>query len=232
MKKSIAFLASAAVAVGALASAPAGADEGPFMVRLRALYISPANKSDAAGALPADAIHVNSKWAPDIDLEWFFDKNWSSELLLTVPQKHTVSVQGTDIGTFKHLPPTLTVKYNFLPDGTFRPYLGLGVNLTFISDVNLADGALKLDSTSVGGAAQAGFDVKIDEHWFGSVDAKYVMIKSDVKDAASGAKVTTVKVDPWLLGVGFGYRFWPGPCPACFLLAPLSRRARSAAPRR
>jgi outer membrane protein len=207
MNKSIALLAAAAVAAGALASAPARADEGDFMIRLRAMHIGPADKSDAAGELPADAIHVNSKWAPDIDFEWFFTKNWSSELLLTLPQKHTVSVLGTDIGTFKHLPPTLTVKYNFIPDGTFRPYVGLGINVTFISDVNLADGALKLDSTSFGGAAQVGFDVKLDEHWFASVDAKYVMIRSDVKDAATGAKVTTVKVDPLLLGVGFGYRF-------------------------
>jgi outer membrane protein len=31
-----------------------------------------------------------------------------------------------DIGTFKHLPPILTVKYNFNPGGKIRPYVGAG----------------------------------------------------------------------------------------------------------
>jgi outer membrane protein len=207
MKTSTKLLVGAALAAGALTAIPAQADEGPFMVRLRAIYISTANKSDANASqdLPADYIHVQSKWAPDIDLEYFFANNWSSELLLTIPQKHDVSVVGVGtIGSFKELPPTLTVKYNFLPDGVFRPYVGLGVNVTFISDVNL--GGAKLDSTSFGGAAQAGFDIKFAEHWFASVDAKYVQIKSDVK-LPDGTKLTTVKVDPWLLGAGIGYRF-------------------------
>ena len=43
----------------------------------------------------------------------------------------------TAIGTFKHLPPVLTAKYNFIPDGIFRPYVGVGINLTIISDVHV-----------------------------------------------------------------------------------------------
>jgi outer membrane protein len=30
------------------------------------------------------------------------------------------------IGTFKYLPPTLALKWNFIPDGRFRPYVGVG----------------------------------------------------------------------------------------------------------
>ena len=59
--------------------------------------------------------------------------------MLTYPQSQTVSVNGLGAtGTFKHPPPTLTIDYNFLPDGVFRPHVGVGVNLTFISNVNLA----------------------------------------------------------------------------------------------
>jgi outer membrane protein len=71
--------------------------------------------------------------------------------------------------------------------------------------VKLAGGALDLDSSSVGLAAQAGVDFQIDKNWLINVDVKYVQIKSDVK--AGGVKVTTVKVDPMLYGVGVGYRF-------------------------
>jgi outer membrane protein len=228
MRSGLKIAVLAAGIAGVLGAATVRADDDPFMVRLRAIYISPANKSDASIPLdvPADAIHVSSKWAPDLDLEWFFSQSWSSELLLTYPQKHTVSVEGVgDVGSFKQLPPTLTLKYNFLPDGVFRPYVGAGVNLTFISNVDIAGGALKLDSTSVGVAGQIGADFKLADHWFANVDAKYITLRSDIKDAATGAKLGAVKVDPWLLGVGIGYRFGGHPAPA-----PMPVRAPERAP--
>ena len=129
--------AVAAAVAGILGGAAARADEdGSWEVRLRGVYLDPANKSDAIPALavPENAIHINGKWLPDLDFEYFFTPNWSTELVLTYPQKQTVTVEQsalggpTNIGTFKHLPPTLTAKYDFLPDQVFQPYVGLGVN--------------------------------------------------------------------------------------------------------
>jgi outer membrane protein len=169
--------------------------------------------------VPADAITINKKTIPDIDLEYFFTKHFSTELVLTYPQSQTVTLKGVgDLGTFKHLPPTLTAKWNFIPDGTFRPYVGVGVNLTLISDVNLKvpaavsptgqDLPLDLSSSSVGFAGQAGFDVKVADHFFINVDVKYVQLGADVKvPALGGATITKVKLDPWLIGAGIGYRF-------------------------
>jgi outer membrane protein len=191
--------------------APAHADDGPFEVRLRAVYLDMANKSDAIPSLkvPSDAIHVNSKEIADLDLEYFFAPNWSSELLLTNPQNQTVSLLGTNIGTFKHLPPTLTVKYDFLPQSDFQPYVGVGVNLTIISNTNIVVpgvSRLYLNSTSVGPAAQAGFDYKVAPHWYLSGDFKWVKLGSDVK-LPGGDKISAVHLDPMLFGVGVGYRF-------------------------
>ena len=198
------------------ATAARADDESPWEVRLRSVYLDPANKSDAYAPLgiPSNAIHINDKWIPDIDIEYFFLPHWSSELLLTLPQSQTVTVEHsalggpTAIGTFKHLPPTLTAKYDFIPNGVFRPYVGLGVNLTIISDVHLnvpTVGPLTLDKTSVGPAAQAGFDAKLAQHWFFSADAKWIQIRSDVK--FDGAKISQARIDPLLFGVGIGYRF-------------------------
>ena len=200
-------LATLTLLAAALAAPSLRAEEGPWMVRLRAVQIQPANKSDAFSTVGADAIHVSNKTIPDLDFSYFFTKNFSAELVLTVPQEHDVTLNGAKIGTFKHLPPTLTAQWRFLPGSTFNPYVGAGLNLTLISDVKLAGGALDLDKTSVGLAAQVGADIKIAPSWYLNVDVKYVQIKSDVKDAATGAKVTTVKVDPMLYGVGVGYRF-------------------------
>lgn len=200
-------LATLTLLAAALAAPSLRAEEGPWMVRLRAVALQPANKSDAFSTVGADAIHVSNKTIPDLDFSYFFTKNFSAELVLTVPQEHDVTLNGAKIGTFKHLPPTLTAQWRFLPGSTFNPYVGAGLNLTLISDVKLAGGALDLDKTSVGLAAQVGADIKIAPSWYLNVDVKYVQIKSDVKDAATGAKVTTVKVDPMLYGVGVGYRF-------------------------
>ncbi|GLH72659.1 outer membrane protein [Geothrix limicola] len=195
-----------ALAAGWLSSVPLQAQEGPWMVRLRAVSLQPADKSDAAPGIPADAIHVSSKTIPEVDFSYFFTKNFAAELVLTVPQEHDVTLAGTKIGTFKELPPTLVAQWHFLPGQTVNPYVGLGLNLTLISDVKLAGGALNLDSSSVGPAAQVGVDIQVAKNCYLNFDAKYVQIRSDVKTTA-GAKVTTVKVDPMLYGVGVGYRF-------------------------
>ncbi len=200
-------LATLTLLAAALAAPSLRAEEGPWMVRLRAVQIQPANKSDAASGIPADAIHVSNKTIPEVDFSYFFSKNFSAELILTVPQQHDVTLAGTKIGTFKHLPPTLTAQWHFLPGGSVSPYVGAGLNFTLISDVKLADGALDLDKSSLGLAAQAGVDFKVAKNCYINLDVKYVQIKSDVKVAATGAKVTTVKVDPMLFGVGIGYRF-------------------------
>ena len=194
-----------AVAAGLLSTAPLQAQAGPWMVRLRAVSLQPANTSDAAPGLPADAIHVSSKTLPEVDISCFLTPNLATELVLTVPQEHDVTLSGTKIGTFKELPPTLMAQWHFLPGQTVNPYVGLGVNVTLISDVRLANGALDLDKTSVGPAAQAGVDIQVAPQWFLNADVKYAQIRSDVK--AGGVKVTTVKVDPMLYGVGVGYRF-------------------------
>jgi outer membrane protein len=194
----------------AIAFGSARADDGPWEVRLRAVYLDPANKSDAIpGLAPENAIHINDKWLPDLDFEYFFTPHWSTELVLTYPQSQTVTVSGTAIGTFKHLPPVLTAKYDFLPDHDFQPYVGAGVNVTIISDVNLAVpgvGELKLNSTSVGPALQTGFDYKLRDHWYLNADVKWFKLGSDV-DLAGGTRVSTVHIDPFLFGIGIGYRF-------------------------
>ncbi|MCU0952061.1 MAG: outer membrane beta-barrel protein [Burkholderiaceae bacterium] len=209
MKK---LLIAAAVAAAATVPAVASAQAGSLVVRARVAQIVPADKSDAIPALgvPADAITVSKKVIPDVDFVYFFTDNLAAELLLTVPQKHDVKVNGTKIGSFKHLPPTLLAQWHFMPSAAFSPYVGAGVNLTFISSVNLSAGPgldLDLDSTSVGGALQAGFDYKLDRNWSLNFDVKYIQIRSDVTLKANGAKVSEVKVDPIVWGVGVGYRF-------------------------
>jgi outer membrane protein len=203
MKKSMLKLM---VAVIGLVGANAMAQESPWLVRGRAVYIDPANESAPVGGTgAADRIHVSTKTIPEVDVSYFFTPNVSAELVLTYPQKHDVTLDGARVGSFKHLPPTLTAQYHFLPGATINPYVGAGVNYTLLSSVNLLNGAGRLEHDSFGLALQAGVDFKLDKNWSINLDVKKVQIRSDV--FISGARASDVKVDPLLIGVGVGYRF-------------------------
>ena len=203
MKKSALVIA---LAVLGCLSGQAMAQQNPWLVRARAVHINPADKSDPVGGIgAADTIHVSEKTIPEVDISYVFTPNWAAELVLTYPQKHDVTLSGSNIGSFKHLPPTLTVQYHFTPGAPVSPYVGVGVNYTRISSVDLLSGAGQLDNSSVGLALQAGVDFKLDKNWSLNLDVKKVQIRSDV--SVFGTQVSTLKIDPWLVGVGVGYRF-------------------------
>ena len=188
------------------ASAATAEQPGPWLVRARVEHLAPANKSDQIGGVGAsDRLSVSDKTIPELDISYFFTPNIALELVLTYPQKHTVRLDGTDIGSFKHIPPTLLLQYHFLPAAQFDPYVGAGINYTNISSVNLLNGAGRLEHSSVGLALQAGVDYRIDKNWSVNLDVKKVQIGSDV--LVAGAKASAVKVDPLMIGVGLGYRF-------------------------
>ncbi len=193
----------AAVALCACVAAPVLAQtvEGPWMVRVRAVDLQSANKDSTTLGLS-----INDKVIPEVDISYFFTKNIAAELILTVPQKHTLNstTVGGDIGTLKHLPPTLLLQYHFDAPG-YKPYVGAGLNYTRFSSVNLSVAGAEIDKSSVGGALQAGVDIPLGKKMYFNVDVKKVYISTDVY--LSGAKQGTFKVDPLLIGVGLGWRF-------------------------
>lgn len=208
MKRTLAIALGGAMLLG---SSLALAEKGDWLVRVRAVNLDMENKSDPIPALlvPADAIHVEDKVIPEVDISYFLTKNIAAELVLTIPQEHDVTLLGGKIGTFKHLPPTLLLQYHFLPDQKFRPYVGAGINYTRISNVSLAVtgvGTLDLDSSSTGGALQVGFDVELSKNMFLNVDLKKIYIESDVILVGTG-KVSHVDLDPVAIGIGLGWKF-------------------------
>ncbi|MCU6502086.1 outer membrane beta-barrel protein [Rugamonas sp. A1-17] len=204
MSKSLAAAVLATLSLVAASSVMA--EETPWLVRVRAVHLDTADKSDPVGGVGAsDRLTVNNKTIPEFDVSYFFSPNLAAELVLTYPQKHDVSLDGAKIGTFKHLPPTLLLQYHFVNSTPFKPYLGAGVNYTTMSKVDLLGGKGGLEHDSFGLALQAGVDYAIDKKWSLNFDVKKVQIRSDV--FISGAKVSRVKVDPLMVGVGVGYRF-------------------------
>lgn len=196
------------VALAALATAmapSAHAQGSPWVFRARAVNIDPADK-DKTGL----GLSLSRKTIPELDFSYFLTPNWATELVLTVPQRHTLSSNGTRVGSVKHLPPTLTLQYHFNPEGSFRPYVGAGVNYTSFSGVRFEPAvqaalAPSLKKNSVGLAAQAGFDVMLDQQWSINVDVKKIQMDTEVR--SKGTSLGKFKIDPLLVGVGVGYRF-------------------------
>jgi len=195
----------AAIAAAAFALQPAQADEGPLLVRVRALHLDSANK-DSTGL----GLSINNKTFPEVDFSYFLAPNVAAELILTYPQKHRLYSNGSEIGSLKHLPPTLTLQYHFNPAGSFRPYVGAGVNYTNFSAVEFAPAvqtALKpgIKHNSWGLAWQAGTDIQVAKGTYLNVDVKKVTLGTTVH--ANGASAGKFKVDPLLASVGLGWRF-------------------------
>lgn len=188
-------LASTLVAGNAFAQAK----EGPWMVRVRAVNLTSAN-TDNTGL----GLSVNNKTIPELDISYFINKNVAVELILTVPQEHTLSSNGSDIGTLSHLPPTLLVQYHFDAPG-FKPYVGAGINYTKFSSVNLAVPGADIDRDSFGAALQVGVDIPLSGNMVLNFDLKKVYIGTDV--SLNGANLGSFKVDPVLFGMGVGWRF-------------------------
>jgi outer membrane protein len=189
-----------AFTVAAVSALPVAAQsEGPWLVRARAVSLQSAN-SDGTGL----DLSINDKVIPEVDVSYLFSPQWAVELVLTYPQKHSLRSGGTEIGTLKHLPPTLTAQYRFTGLGSFTPYVGAGVNYTRFSDMNLPAG-VSIDKSSTGLALQLGVDVPLQNHLSLNVDLKKVQIRTDV--SANGVNLGTFKIDPLLVGVGLGWRF-------------------------
>ena len=198
MKKQmvLAALLAAGSVTGAMAQA---SGESPWQVRLRSVHLDSVNKDTTPLGLS-----INNKTFGELDFTYFFDKNLAAELVLTTPQKQRVYSNGTDIGSFKHLPPTLLLQYHFTDVQGFKPYVGAGINYTRFSGESLPAG-VSLDSHSWGTTWQAGMDIPLDRNWSINLDVKKAYIRSDIY--ADGVSAGRLRVDPMLYGVGLGYKF-------------------------
>lgn len=199
-----------ATAIALLAGAPASADAGDWLVRLRAISVMP-NEGADIDTIGGD-VDIDTSVVPELDITYFLQDQWAVELILGVTP-HDVMATGTalgdvDLGDVTLLPPTLTLQYHFNPEGTVRPYAGVGVNYTAFFDEDLPAGSTltSIDyDASFGLAAQIGADFEVAPDWFINVDAKYIDINTDV--TINGAINADVDIDPWVVGVGIGRRF-------------------------
>ena len=209
---------TAAASAGSMTTAPAETDVAApvatpanpwagtkWMFRARALGVLPDESNGLLGGAPA-ALTAEDSVVPEFDITYFFNDNFAAELILAVTP-HDVFLGGAQISNVLLLPPTLTFQYHH-PMGAFKPYVGAGINYTSIidSDPTAAIGGVDDWDSSFGLAAQVGFDYAIDDKWSFNVDVKKLWLNLDAT-VTGAATPASVDLDPWLVGVGIGYRF-------------------------
>lgn len=178
---------------------------GNVQLKVGGSVLAPQNADN--GRVAGAKAEVSNELGFTPSVEYFVGQSpVSVELLLATPFKHQVALNGTQVATFKHLPPTLTVKYNFAPNAQFNPYVGVGATsaITFAEKSPL--GKLKADNT-LGVAGQVGFNYKpeIDKNWGVFVDVRYAQVEADL--TLDGANIGTLEVNPWVYSFGYSYRF-------------------------
>lgn len=192
--------------------APTTDDTSKWQFRLRGIVVTPDESADIE-TIGGDA-SISTAVVPEFDISYFFNENWSLELILATT-KHDVEAVGTaagdlDLGHVWLLPPTLTGQYHFT-GGDFVPYVGAGLNLTLFYGVDEGPVADDVDyDTSVGYALQGGFDYMLNDKWFLNLDVKKLFLNTDATVNATTALGATVGADvdinPWIIGFGVGVK--------------------------
>ena len=206
------YLVAAASAMTIMAAAmPVMAKEaGDWIVRARAILVQPDESANIS--VIGGGVNIDTAVMPELDFTYFFTDNIAAELILAV-SPHDITAVNTalgdvPVGNTTLLPPTLTLQYHFLPREQMSPYVGVGVNYTHFFDVDAAGPTvtdLKLDD-SFGLALQAGIDFAISDRWLLNADVKKIWINTDAS-LNGGAITADVDIDPWVFGLGVGYRF-------------------------
>ncbi|MDN4546106.1 MULTISPECIES: OmpW family protein [unclassified Pseudomonas] len=228
-------LLSASLVALALAAPLAHAHQaGDILIRAGAITVNPEADSSSvkvdqgplAGADLGGKATLSSDTQLGLNFAYMLTNHWGIELLAATPFEHDVKLKGTalsaangKLGTIKHLPPTLSLVYYPLdPKSAFQPYVGGGINYTYIYDEHVSSEAeaagfsdFKAES-SWGMAWQVGADYMLTDNVMINAQVRYIdidtraTVENDSIAPGTRARVD-VDVDPFIYMVGLGYKF-------------------------
>ncbi|MBV7526816.1 MULTISPECIES: OmpW/AlkL family protein [Pseudomonas] len=219
----------------ALAAPLANAFEaGDILLRAGAITVNPEADSSSvkvdqgplAGADLGGKATMSSDTQLGLNFAYMLTNHLGIELLAATPFEHDVKLKGTalsaangKLGTLKHLPPTLSLVYYPLdPKSAFQPYVGGGINYTYIYDEHVGSQAQSAGfsnfkaENSWGLAWQVGADYMLTDNIMINAQVRYIDIDTratvENNSIAPGTRARVdVDVDPFIYMVGLGYKF-------------------------
>jgi outer membrane protein len=177
------------------------------------------------------ALGVDNNTQLGLTIDYRMSSNWGLQVIAATPFEHDIKVKGSaidglNVGSTKHLPPTLLAQYYFdLGTDRVEPFIGLGLNYTtFFSekvDTQLTDALAALEvagaddtvglklKDSFGLALQAGVNVRLTDRLGLHAMVSKMDIDTTGRVQVNGATVQNVDVDidPLVAMVGLRYQF-------------------------
>jgi len=221
-------LAASALAATLASTNVLAYEAGDFIVRFGTATVDPQESSSDLKLNNTDVantgVGVDSDTQFGITAEYMITNNIGIELLAATPFQHdlTVDLAGNfninkaDLGSTKHLPPTISVLWHPLDsDSKLQPYVGVGVNYTTFfdeSESSAAEGALQANGLqlddSFGLAFRVGVDYMINDNWLITAGAWHIDIDTDASvNTVAGKVKVSVDIDPMVYMFGLGYKF-------------------------
>jgi outer membrane protein len=175
---------------------------GDWQVKVGASYIAPTSDTQTA----VGKVEADDEFAFTPSVEYFFgDSPFSAELLLATPINHDVLLDGKKVARVKHLPPTITAKYNFKNATRFTPYIGVGATALFHGMNQAVADKVKND---YGFAGQVGFTFQPADakNWGVYFDVRYADLSPEVR-LVDNLGTFDLDIDPVIYTLGYSYRF-------------------------
>ena len=226
-KRNHAAIGLAALAACLIATPAMAQKAGDWLVRFGPAAVLP--NDDSGDVEPLDdlnfdtGVEVEDGYSLAVTITYMLKDNVGLELLGALPFEHDIKgekdLDGVDIATVEHLPPTLAVTYFFQSDSNVRPYVGAGINYTTFVEEDVdseldalvgGDADIELDD-SVGLAVVGGVDVDINDNWYFNASLWYIDIETeaevDTPNFAVDELEVDVDIDPWVVMLGVGTSF-------------------------
>jgi outer membrane protein len=211
--KSSKYLLAAGALLALVASPALAYEAGTWVLRAGVGVVAP--DSDNLVLDPDTIIEVDDGTSLTLMGTYMFSPNWGFDVLASWPFNHDIKLGGVKIAETDHLPPTFSMQYHFLPNGTLQPYVGAGVNYTTFFSEDVTQAAIDSEITNIslddsfGLALQIGADWTFGNRWLLNFDLRWIDIESDItaSDGVDSAELGTVKIDPWVYSINIGYTF-------------------------
>ncbi|MFP3565013.1 OmpW/AlkL family protein [Paraburkholderia sp. SIMBA_030] len=181
--------------------------------------------------LPGSGAQAGSTDTVGITTEYYVTDNIGVATLLGLPLTVNLIGEGTlqkygNLGSTRPMPPAIELRYHlFSAESKFRPFLALGVNYTWFTQVRATNKQFITDSFGPGGSARAtlssswnpvfelGANYAITKHWSVGTSVNYMPVKTNLTlygQTATGTQIvskSTLRLNPLSVFLNVAYTF-------------------------
>lgn len=156
---------------------------------------------------PVLGVDASDRVTPVINASYFVTRHIALNTAAGIA-RHRFSLGGATLGRASMAPLNLVAQWHFLPEGRFRPYVGVGVHHTLFFDQEgpVFDQLARFKSDT-GLVLQAGASWSLSDRYFINVNYKKFYLETDVRFSGAPTRVERIGLDPDVFSLAFGMRF-------------------------